>query len=135
MGGKVIDSLLQASSTLTDIVGEKTFAVVIPQGVVAPYVLYYMEDDEKNNTKKTASPTDFQRFKVVYFSNKYHQLLDMVEAGRTALDVQSGTINGVNVNSVTVESGEQDDFDAEAFENGQILYVRETNVRVSINRS
>jgi hypothetical protein len=104
--GKVIFGLLSATSDVTDIVGTspvKVFPIVAPQGIKPPYVTYFKVSSDPQNSKD-GQPVDHIRMQIDCYALTYPQLEDLHAAVDAALNLYSGTINGVLVDEIRFET-------------------------------
>jgi len=115
--GKVIFGLLSTASDVTDIVGTspvKVFPIVAPQGIQPPYVTYFKVSSDPQNSKD-GQPVDHIRMQIDCYALEYPVLEDLHSAVDAALNLYSGTTNGVVVDEIRFETEndtveEQEDF-------------------------
>lgn len=104
--GKVIYGLLSAASNVTDIVGSspvKVFPNTAPQGITPPYITYLKVSNAPQNSKD-GQPVDHIRMQVDIFALTYPQLEDLAGKVDAALNLYSGTVNGVLVDEIRFET-------------------------------
>ena len=124
MIGTIIYTALSGSSTITAIVGENVFPVVIPQAVKGPANVYAIGSNITNAVKDGPSTMDTYLFDVMSISKKYSEVDNLADKVRTALETTTAT----GVQSIRYQS-EQDDFIMETE-----MYVRTAQFKIRINR-
>jgi len=95
MFGKVISTLLKANGSLTALVASTNiYPYVINENVSFPAIVYTIDGIEPEYTKDGWT-SDSLTFSVVSFSKNYSDLQDIATQVRAALELISGTTEGV----------------------------------------
>lgn len=123
----VVQSLLD-SSAVTNLVGQRVFPVVAPQGVVKPYITARIVSNAPNQNKDAASTLDMVTFQVFSYSGKYSEVDAIDNAVRGAIDNMMGESEGVKFDRIYFET-HQDLFDQE-----DQAYMRESRYTAMIRR-
>lgn len=127
--GKAIFKLLQDSSAVGAICADRIYPELAQQDADVPFVVYTITDTEITATKNATSKLDTARVEVFCISNDYEQAMDLGIAVRGALDRVSGTYNGVQVQSIDIDTIDVE-FDAD-----QRVYILEQTYDVRIQRT
>jgi hypothetical protein len=127
--GKAIYKLLKDSTDVGAICADRIYPELAQQDVDAPFVVYTVTDTTPSDTKNSTSKLDTARVELYCVSDDYEQSMDLGIAVRTALDRQSGTISGVEVQSIDFDTSDIQ-FDAD-----QRVYVLEQTYDVRIQRT
>jgi hypothetical protein len=101
MTGKVIYNLLSTNSTIAGFVGTRIFPQRRLQETELPAITYNAVSNNPTNTKDGVSLLDTERWSINIFSKKYLNAADIAKEVRTELDRNSGTIQGVVVDSIS----------------------------------
>ena len=127
--GKAIYKLLKDSADVGAICADRIYPELAQQDVDAPFIVYTVTDTTPSATKNATSKLDTARVELYCISDDYEQAMSLGIAVRTALDRQSGTISGVEVQSI--------DFDTSdiQFDPDQRLYVLEQTYDTRIQRT
>jgi len=102
-----------------------------PVTVLLPYVTYQVVSDIPNNTKNGVSTYDYVDVQISLYCTTYVDISRISERLRTALDYNSGTFNGVEVDKIFFQN-ESEIFDDSAGEQG--FYGLRQDYRFNINR-
>jgi len=108
--GKVIYTLLSTNSPVTAVVSTRIFPDRASQGAPNPCIIYQDISNAPTDTKDGVSTLDVRRFQIDVYSETRAEAETVNGLIRTALDRQSGTIAGINVDKVIYDS-ESDFFD------------------------
>ena len=127
--GKAIFKLLQDSSAVGAICADRIYPELAQQDADVPFVVYTIADTEITATKNATSKLDTARVEVFCISNDYEQAMELGIAVRGALDRVSGTYNGVQVQSIDIDTIDVE-FDAD-----QRVYILEQTYDVRIQRT
>jgi hypothetical protein len=127
--GKAIYKLLKDSTDVGAICADRIYPELAQQDVDAPFVVYTVTDTTPSDTKNSTSKLDTARVELYCVSDDYEQSMDLGIAVRTSLDRQSGTISGVEVQSIDFDTSDIQ-FDAD-----QRVYVLEQTYDVRIQRT
>ena len=109
MIGISIYAALHASTSLTAIVDDRIFPVVIPQEETRPSIVYAILGNDPDDTKTRPSYLDTYYFEVVSVSKTYSEVDSMAAMVRTTLEAYAGN---VNIQSISYKT-ESDDYDLE----------------------
>lgn len=102
--GKAIYSILSNHNSVTNIVSNRVYPVRAYNDAPFPYVVYTLISNDPVNEKHRVSTADIVSFQVSCFANNHEQAADLSEAVREALEKQSGTFNGIEVEDIAVIS-------------------------------
>ena len=127
--GKAIYKLLKDSADVGAICADRIFPELAQQDADAPFIVYTIQSTQPSPTKNSTSKIDTARVELYCLSEDYEEAMSLGIAVRSALDRQSGTINGVEVQSI--------DFDTSdiQFDSDQCIYVLEHTYDVRIQRT
>jgi len=127
--GKAIFSLLSDSADVGAICADRIYPEMAQQDVDAPYVVYTVTDTTPSATKNATSKLDTARVELYCVAGNYQTGMDLGIAVRGALDRQSGTINGVEVQSIDFDTSDIE------FDPDQRVYILEQTYDVRIQRT
>ena len=127
--GKAIYKLLKDSSTVGAICADRIYPELAQQDADAPFVVYTVVDTTPSDTKTSTSKVDTARVELFCVGDNYETIMDLGIAVRGALDRQSGTISGVQVQSVNFDTSDIQ------FDPDQRVYVLEHTYNVRIQRT
>jgi len=82
---------------LASLVGNRVAPIKMGQGLDLPYITYQLIDQIPEDTKKTVSDFDMQRFQINIFTDDYAEVNTLAASVRSALDNLSATVEGVKV--------------------------------------
>ena len=127
--GKAIYKLLKDSVSVGAICGDRIYPELAQQDAVTPFIVYTVTDTTPSGTKNATSKLDTARVELYCIADDYETGMSLGIEVRSALDRQSGTINGVEVQSI--------DFDTSdiQFEPDQRFYILEQTYDVRIQRT
>lgn len=115
MIGKVIHSILTNDSGVAALVGDKVFPLVMSFETFRPSVLYVVDAVEPTYTKDGWVGDDCS-FKVTAYADSYSQAIEVAYAVRQALELQSGTFEGINIERIYLNNREEFyQFDADVY--------------------
>ena len=127
--GKAIFSLLSDSADVGAICADRIYPEMAQQDVDAPYVVYTVTDTTPSATKNATSKLDTARVELYCVAGNYQTGMDLGIAVRGALDRQSGTINGVEVQSIDFDTSDIE------FDPDQRVYILEQTYDVRVQRT
>ena len=127
--GKAIYKLLKDSTSVGAICADRIYPELAQQDVDAPFIVYTVTDTTPSGTKNATSKLDTARVELYCVSDDYEQSMDLGIAVRTALDRQSGTISGVEVQSIDFDTSDVQ------FDPDQRVYVLEQTYDVRVQRT
>lgn len=126
--GKAIYGILSANAGVTAICSTRIYPDVAAQGSEFPFVVYNITRLAASDTKSGVSTLDEERYDLNCVSSSYAQAIGLSEAVRGALDRYSGTVNGVNIQSVQFT-----DFETN-FDDDNDVYVAVVEVVIRVQR-
>jgi hypothetical protein len=127
--GKAIYKLLKDSADVGAICADRIYPELAQQDVDTPFIVYTVIDTTPSGTKNATSKLDTARVELYCVSDDYEQSMDLGIACRTALDRQSGTVNGVEVQSIDFDTSDVQ------FDPDQRVYVLEQTYDVRVQRT
>jgi len=127
--GKAIYKLLKDSADVGAICADRIYPELAQQDVDTPFIVYTVIDTTPSGTKNATSKLDTARVELYCVSDDYEQSMDLGIACRTALDRQSGTVSGVEVQSIDFDTSDVQ------FDPDQRVYVLEQTYDVRIQRT
>ena len=127
--GKAIYKLLKDSSDVGAICADRIYPELAQQDADLPFIVYTVTDTTPSATKNATSKLDTARVELYCISGDYEQAMDMGIAVRSALDRQSGTLSGVEVQSIDFDTSDVQ------FDPDQRVYVLEQTYDVRIQRT
>ena len=127
--GKAIYKLLKDSADVGAICADRIYPELAQQDADLPFIVYTVTDTTPSATKNATSKLDTARVELYCISGDYEQAMDMGIAVRSALDRQSGTLSGVEVQSIDFDTSDVQ------FDPDQRVYVLEQTYDVRIQRT
>tara|TARA_R100001440_G_scaffold25369_4_gene41381 strand:- start:406 stop:2364 length:1959 start_codon:yes stop_codon:yes gene_type:complete len=127
--GKAIYKLLKDSSAVGAICADRIFPEMAQQDAVLPFIVYSVTDTTPAATKNATSKLDTARVELYCVSDDYEVGMNLGIAVRGALDRQSGTLSGVEVQSIDFDTSDVQ------FDPDQRVYVLEQTYDVRIQRT
>jgi len=127
--GKAIYKLLKDSSAVGAICADRIFPEMAQQDAVLPFIVYTVTDTTPAATKNATSKLDTARVELYCVSDDYEVGMNLGIAVRGALDRQSGTLSGVEVQSIDFDTSDVQ------FDSDQRVYVLEQTYDVRIQRT
>ncbi len=127
--GKAIYKLLKDSSAVGAICADRIFPEMAQQDAVLPFIVYTVTDTTPAATKNATSKLDTARVELYCVSDDYEVGMNLGIAVRGALDRQSGTLSGVEVQSIDFDTSDVQ------FDPDQRVYVLEQTYDVRIQRT
>lgn len=106
--GKAIYSILTSNSAVNALVSGRVYPQIAAQGAAFPFVVYLLTNVGPSDTKSGVSTLDEVRYDIVVAAETYAAAADLTEKVRTAIDRYSGTVAGVNIDSVQFQSLDAD---------------------------
>lgn len=127
--------ILRDDATIGALVGgtgtsARVYPIERPQTSLFPSITVIPDDIDPSDTKTGVSKLDEEFITVYYYSDTYSSNNSLSVAGRSALDRNGGTYNGVVVQSIRFE--DRDSW-VEEIEN-RVIYVTEHNYKVRVQR-
>jgi len=126
--GKAIFGILSNNAGVTAICSTRIFPDVAAQGTAFPFAVYNLTRIAPSDTKSGVSLLDEERYDINCVSATYSEVIALSEAVRTALDRYSGTINGVDVQSIQFTDFETD------FDDTNEVYVAVVEIIIRVKR-
>lgn len=99
---KVIYYLLANNTTITNYIGTRIFPLVLPENSNFPLVVY--ERRTNPDYTKDGAALKFTIAVITVISNDYSQSIDIATAINNVFDDYSGTVNGINVQAIRLDS-------------------------------
>ena len=127
--GKAIYKLLKDSSDVGAICADRIYPEMAQQDAALPFIVYTVTDTTPAATKNATSKLDTARVELYCVSDDYEVGMNLGIAVRGALDRQSGTLSGVEVQSIDFDTSDV------IFDPDQRVYVLEQTYDVRIQRS
>jgi len=127
--GKAIYKLLKDSSAVGAICADRIYPELAQQDADAPFVVYTVVDTTPSDTKTSTSKVDTARVELYCVGDDYETVMDLGIAVRGALDRQSGTISGVQVQSISFDASDIQ------FDGDQRVYVLEQTYNTRVQRT
>jgi len=104
MIGKVIASLLTNSTSLTTLIpSTRMYPYALNEDTPLPAIIYTI-DSISTDYDKDGWVGDEYVFSVSSYSDDYKQLQNVVQQVRLALELKSGTIEGIDINRIYLQS-------------------------------
>tara|TARA_R100000750_G_C2321353_1_gene86456 strand:+ start:408 stop:812 length:405 start_codon:yes stop_codon:yes gene_type:complete len=119
--GAAIYSVLANDSDVGALVSTRIYPNVAVQKSAFPFVVYQTTGVDPNDTKEGVSTVDGNSFDTLCFADTYTEAVDLATKARVALDRYSGTVAGIEVQSIQYESSDED-FDIKG--EGEGVYVQ-----------
>ena len=127
--GKAIYKLLKDSSEGCAICADRIYPELAQQDAALPFIVYTVTDTTPAATKNATSKLDTARVELYCVSDDYEVGMNLGIAVRGALDRQSGTLSGVEVQSIDFDTSDVQ------FDPDQRVYVLEQTYDVRIQRT
>ena len=127
--GKAIYKLLKDSSAVGAICADRIYPELAQQDADAPFVVYTVVDTTPSDTKTSTSKIDTARVELYCVGDDYETIMNLGIAVRGALDRQSGTISGVQVQSINFDASDIQ------FDSDQRVYILEQTYNSRIQRT
>ena len=108
--GLAIYNILSNATAVTAYVSTRIYPNVAPKTTPFPFIVYDVDGDIPTDTKDGAATVDVNDVMVSCYADTYSQACSLADVIRTALDRQSGTFAGVEVQTI-VYTGYNDIFD------------------------
>lgn len=132
MVGKAVYAMLVDSLPVTEMVGSgdnaRIFPVAIHQGEPKPAITYRISNSLPHDTKSGVSDTDRDEVEIIPYSDKYHEVDELAEKIRQAVDGMRGEFGGVSVNE-SYYIDQEDDYEPNAR-----IFFRIMTFQIWINR-
>lgn len=126
--GKAIFGILSVDAGVTAICSTRIFPDVAAQGTSFPFAVYNITRLAPSDTKSGVSTLDEERYDINCVSATYSEAIALSEAIRTALDRYSGTVSGVEVQSIQFTDFETD------FDVANEVYIAVIEIIIRVKR-
>ncbi len=113
MVGKAIYSLLSGDGTVTGLVGTKIYPAQLPDDKSHPSIVYRIDNVDPVHTKDGTVKLDIVRSSLDIYSSTYDEANQIADAARDAMNDQNGTIGGLTISDITIESAGDANWDIE----------------------
>lgn len=129
MIGKAIIEILSGYTGFTALVDTKIYPLVLPEDTDLPAAVYAVESVSPLYSK-TGWVQDDVVFRVVSYSKKYSEALDVADQARDALELTEGIYDSVDIQKIYM-TGQDEFFQIDA----NVFIIRQTfNVFVNHNK-
>ena len=102
--GDVLYSILSNDSNISGIVSDKIYPFLAIEDVVSPYIVYTIEGVEPTQTDDGVSPLDVNGATIEIYSENLEEISTLSKMVRNALDRYKGTVEGIEVQSVSFQA-------------------------------
>ena len=106
MVNKAVYHILSNDVELEALVGKKIHPIVMPENTQAP-CLVFMTDSIVPEYVKGHGVIDNATVTIIIFSRDYVESVNILEKTRTALELKTGTFNGVQIQSSRIQKMEE----------------------------
>ena len=113
MIGKLIYSRLSTDGSITDYVGTKIYPDITPQNVQYPFVVYTIVNSLPVDFKDGQSNLEEITLQIDVYTQSYDDTQDLANLIRNRLDRFTGTVEGVEVQTIKYVSSDSQVFNAE----------------------
>lgn len=113
MIGKLIYSRLSTDGSITAYVGTKIYPDITPQNVQYPFVVYTITNSLPVDYKDGQSNLEEITLQVDVYTQSYDDTQDLANLIRNRLDRFTGTVEGVEVQTIKYVSSDSQVFNAE----------------------
>lgn len=121
-----IYQILKSDTALISLIGTKVYAVVAPQNVVNPFVVFREINVEPSSTKSGVSRLDVCYINIDVYHNEQRGGTQITSFIRKALDRYSGTSGEVDIQSIEyLNSSTFYDYSSECFRTNSNYKVRQ----------
>ena len=96
----IINNILKADANVTAAVSTRIFPVIAPQGTQTPFIVHIQTDNQPHGSKTSPSTWDAAHVEIFVVHENMDTVEDIAETVRLALDRYTGTVSGIEVNSV-----------------------------------
>ncbi len=126
--GLAIYNILANDSDVSALVSTRIYPNVAIQASAFPFVVYQTTGVDPNDTKDGVSTVDGNSFETLCFADTYTEAVDLATKARVALDRYSGTVAGIEVQSIQYETSDED-FDIKGDGHGVFVQTVSFNLR------
>jgi hypothetical protein len=113
MIGKLIYSRLSTDGSITDYVGTKIYPDITPQNVQYPFVVYTIVNSLPVDFKDGQSNLEEITLQIDVYTQSYDDTQDLANLIRNRLDRFTGTVEGIDVQTIKYMSSDSQVFNAE----------------------
>jgi hypothetical protein len=113
MIGKLIYSRLSTDGSITDYVGTKIYPDITPQNVQYPFVVYTIVNSLPVDFKDGQSNLEEITLQIDVYTQSYDDTQDLSNLIRNRLDRFTGTVEGIDVQTIKYMSSDSQVFNAE----------------------
>lgn len=99
-----IYALLRANAAVTDIVADRIYPVIAPQGGAAPYIVYTRISSAPNADLSGATDAENHRVQVDVYADTFADVHALADAAQVALN-DAGMPLGVNLDTQDQDTG------------------------------
>ena len=133
--GKAIFKLLKDSTEVGAICADRIYPELAQQDAALPFIVYTIQDTSPTHAKNSTSKLDTARVELFCVGGDYSEVMDLGIAVRGALDRESGTIAGVQVQSIQFETSQVEydpDVNVYSLEQSYDVRIQRTGTAVSV---
>ena len=113
MIGKLIYSRLSTDGSITAYIGTKIYPDITPQNVQYPFVVYTITNSLPVDYKDGQSNLEEITLQVDVYTQSYDDTQDLANLIRNRLDRFTGTVEGIDVQTIKYMSSDSQVFNAE----------------------
>jgi hypothetical protein len=113
MIGKLIYSRLSTDGSIMDYVGTKIYPDITPQNVQYPFVVYTIVNSLPVDFKDGQSNLEEITLQIDVYTQSYDDTQDLANLIRNRLDRFTGTVEGIDVQTIKYMSSDSQVFNAE----------------------
>ena len=113
MIGKLIYSRLSTDGSITAYVGTKVYPDITPQNVQYPFVVYTIVNSLPVDFKDGQSNLEEITLQIDVYTQSYDDTQDLANLIRNRLDRFTGTVEGIDVQTIKYMSSDSQVFNAE----------------------
>jgi hypothetical protein len=113
MIGKLIYSRLSTDGSITDYVATKIYPDITPQNVQYPFVVYTIVNSLPVDFKDGQSNLEEITLQIDVYTQSYDDTQDLANLIRNRLDRFTGTVEGIDVQTIKYMSSDSQLFNAE----------------------
>ena len=113
MIGKLIYSRLSTDGSITAYVGSKIYPDITPQNVQYPFVVYTIVNSLPVDFKDGQSNLEEITLQIDVYTQSYDDTQDLANLIRNRLDRFTGTVEGIDVQTIKYMSSDSQVFNAE----------------------
>ena len=129
--GLAIYEILSNNTDVAALVDTRIYPNVAKIKTIFPFIIYDVTGDAPDDTKDGVSTLDVNSIMVSGYSKTYSEAADLALKIRTALDRNSGTFTGVEIQSIQYQ-GYNDLFDDDSGDEGIYRKALDFKIRIIV---